>query len=154
MKVVLTGATGTIGQALIHALRDRGDDVAVLSRNPARSSQTLGGEIDAHTWAEPESEAPPTSAFAGADAIVHLAGEPVDQRWNEEAKERIRASRELGTRNLVAGIKAAGTQMKTLVSASASGYYGARGDERVPDRTRRPGDDDLHEVPPASEWSA
>jgi uncharacterized protein (TIGR01777 family) len=145
VKVVLTGATGTIGQALIHALRDRGDDVAVLSRNPARSSQTLGGEIDAHTWAEPESEAPPTSAFAGADAVVHLAGEPVDQRWNDEAKERIRASRELGTRNLVAGIKAAGTQMRTLVSASASGYYGARGDERV-DESASAGDDFLSDV--------
>ncbi len=145
MKVVLTGATGTIGQALINALRDRGDDVAVLSRNPARSSQTLGGEIDAHTWAEPESEAPPTSAFAGADAVVHLAGEPVDQRWNDDAKQRIRNSRELGTRNLVAGMRSAGTRLKTLLSASASGYYGPRGDERV-DEAGDPGDDFLADV--------
>ena len=145
MKVVVTGATGTIGRALIGALRERGDQVAVLSRNPARSSQKLGGDIDAHTWANPESELPPASAFAGADAVVHLAGEPVDQRWNDDAKKRIRDSRELGTRNLVAGMKAAGTQMRTLVSASASGYYGARGAEPV-DESAPAGDDFLADV--------
>ena len=145
MKVVVTGATGTIGRALIGALRERGDEVAVLSRNPAKSSQSLGGDIDAHTWAKPESEPPPASAFARADAVVHLAGEPVDQRWNDDAKKRIRDSRELGTRNLVAGMKAAGTQMRTLVSASASGYYGPRGDERV-DESEPAGDDFLADV--------
>lgn len=140
MKVVVTGATGTIGKALIGALRDRGDDVAVLSRNPGRAREALG--FEAHEWSRPESEPAPPGAFADADAVVHLAGEPVDQRWNDAAKQRIRESRELGTRNLVAGMKAADPHPKTLVSASASGYYGPRGDERV-DESDPPGDDFL-----------
>jgi uncharacterized protein (TIGR01777 family) len=76
---------------------------------------------------------------------VHLAGEPVDQRWNDDAKDRIRGSREHGTRNLVAGMKSAGPRLKTLASASASGYYGPRGDERV-DESGPPGDDFLADV--------
>jgi uncharacterized protein (TIGR01777 family) len=145
LKVVVTGATGMIGGALVDALRQRGDDVAIMSRNPAGTSQVLGGDVDAHTWSDPEREPAPADAFSGADAVVHLAGESVDQRWSDDAKRRIRDSRELGTRNLVAGLKAAGTQLKTLVSASASGYYGARGDERVTEDAP-PGDDFLADV--------
>ncbi len=145
MKVVVTGATGTIGQALVAALRERGDDVVVLSRNPAKTSQTLGGDVDAFTWSNPESEPAPAAVFAGAHAVVHLAGEPVDQRWNDAARERIRDSRELGTRNLVDGMKTAGTSLQTLVSASASGYYGPRGNEPV-DESTGPGDDFLSDV--------
>ena len=145
MKVVVTGATGTIGQALVSALRERGDQIVVLSRNPAKSSQALGGDVEAHTWSEPERETAPPGVFKGADAVIHLAGEPVDQRWSDDAKRRIRDSRELGTRNLVAGMKAAGTQLQTFVSASASGYYGARGDEPVGE-SEPPGDDFLADV--------
>ena len=145
MKVVVTGATGTIGQALVAALQQRGDDVVVLSRNPARSSQKLGGHVAAHTWSDPVNEPAPAGAFTGADAVVHLAGEPVDQRWSDESKRRIRDSRELGTRNLVAGMKSAGTQLQTLVSASASGYYGPRGNEPV-DESEPAGDDFLADV--------
>ena len=65
------------------------------------------------------------------DAVVHLAGEPVAQRWSAKAKEAIRASREDGTRNLVAGIAAADPRPGVLVSSSAVGYYGKHGDERV-----------------------
>lgn len=143
MKVVVTGGTGTIGRALIGALRDRGDDVAVLSRSPDRAREALGA--DAHEWARPETDPAPADAFAGADAVVHLAGEPVDQRWSAETKQRIRDSRELGTRNLVAGMRSAGSPLKTLVSSSASGYYGPRGDERV-DESSAPGDDFLADV--------
>jgi uncharacterized protein (TIGR01777 family) len=145
MKVVVTGATGTIGRALVAALRQRGDDIAVISRNPARTSQRLGGDVDAYTWSDPEREPAPAEAFADADAVIHLAGEPVDQRWTDDAKRRIRDSRELGTRNLVAGMKEAGTRLRTLVSASASGYYGPRGDEPV-DEQAPPGDDFLADV--------
>src|SRR3954447_23570932 len=104
MKVVVTGATGMIGEALVHALRERGDEVAVLSRNPAATTQLLGGGVEPYTWADPAHEPAPAPAFAGADAVVHLAGEPVDQRWSNGAKRRIRNSRQMGTRNLVAGI--------------------------------------------------
>jgi hypothetical protein len=119
VKVVVTGATGLIGGALVDALRERGDDVAILSRNPAATTQLLGGPVDPYTWSDPQHEFAPADAFAGADAVVHLAGEPVDQRWSDGAKRRIRDSRELGTRNLVAGIAAADPPPRTLVSEDA-----------------------------------
>jgi uncharacterized protein (TIGR01777 family) len=145
LKVAVTGATGTIGRALVAALRERGDDVAVLSRDPGRAREALGGDVDAHEWANPEGEPAPAAAFADTDAVVHLAGERVDQRWTDDAKQRIRASRELGTRNLVAGMKSAGPRLKTLVSASASGYYGPHGDEPVTEDAP-PGSDFLADV--------
>jgi uncharacterized protein (TIGR01777 family) len=145
LKVAVTGATGTIGRALVRALRDRGDEVVVLSRNPAKAREALGGDVEAHEWADPLSQPAPTEAFADTDAVVHLAGEPVDQRWSDDAKKRIRESRELGTRNLVAGMKSAGPRLKTLVSASASGYYGPHGDEPVDEQTP-PGKDFLADV--------
>jgi uncharacterized protein (TIGR01777 family) len=145
LKVAVTGATGTIGRALVRALLDRGDDVAVLSRNPQKAREALGDEVEAHEWAQPESEPAPAEALQQTDAVVHLAGEPVDQRWSDEAKKRIRDSRVLGTRNLVAGIRGAGPRLQTLVSASASGYYGPRGDEKVPEGAPA-GDDFLAQV--------
>jgi uncharacterized protein (TIGR01777 family) len=145
LKVAVTGATGTIGRALVAALLDRGDQVAVLSRNPDKAREALGPGVDAHAWPDPESQPAPAEALADADAVVHLAGEPVDQRWSDEAKRRIRESRELGTRNLVAGMKAGGPRLRTLVSASAAGYYGPRGDERVTEDDE-PGDDFLADV--------
>ena len=145
MKVAVTGATGTIGRALVAALHERGDEVAVLSRNPDKATEALGAGVDAYAWPDPESEPAPAEAFADADAVVHLAGEPVDQRWNDEAKRKIRESRELGTRNLVEGMKTAGPRLRTLVSASASGYYGPRGDERVAEDAPA-GDDFLADV--------
>ncbi|MFL6005770.1 MAG: TIGR01777 family oxidoreductase [Gaiellaceae bacterium] len=145
MKVAVTGATGTIGRALVKALLDRDDQVAVLSRNPDKAREALGADVDAHAWSDPESQAAPREALADADAVVHLAGEPVDQRWSDQAKKKIRESRELGTRNLVAGMKDAGPRLRTLVSASASGYYGPRGDEKVTE-SEPAGDDFLADV--------
>ncbi len=141
----MTGATGSIGRAIVAALQERGDEVAVLSRDPGKATEALGADVDAYAWAEPESSPAPAEALADADAVIHLAGEPVDQRWNDESKKRIRDSRELGTRNLVAGMKGAGPRLRTLVSASASGYYGPRGDERV-DESEPAGDDFLADV--------
>ena len=82
----------------------------------------------------------------GADAVVHLAGENVAQRWTAGARRAIRDSREAGTRNLVASLREAGDEAPpVLVSASAVGYYGPRGDERI-DETAPPGDDFLAQV--------
>jgi uncharacterized protein (TIGR01777 family) len=85
--------------------------------------------------------------------VVHLAGEGVGQRWTPKAKQAIRASREVGTRNLVEGLRQAGERPETLVSASASGYYGPRGDEAV-DESAPPGDDFLAGVVTAWEREA
>jgi uncharacterized protein len=142
MRVTVTGATGRIGSHLVAALRARGDDVTVLSRNPGRAGERLG--VDAVAW-EPQREPAPVTALAGRDGVVHLAGEDVGQRWTSAAKQRILGSREQGTRNLVAGLLAAQPRPAALVSASGSGFYGARGDERVDER-EPPGRDWLAEV--------
>ena len=142
MKVTITGATGLIGTRLVRALRERGDDVTVLSRNPDKARAALG--VEAVAW-QPESEPAPAAALAGRDGVLHLAGESIAQRWTAEAKRRILSSRELGTRNLVAGIRAADPRPAALVSASGIDYYGARGDEPVTEDAAA-GDDFLAQI--------
>ena len=146
MKVTVTGATGLIGSALVKALKERGDEVTVLSRNPDRASRALG--VEAVAW-DPMTEPAPSAAINGRDGIVHLAGEPVAQRWTAEAKRAIRASRDVGTANLVAGIAASEPRPAVLVSSSAVGYYGKHGDEII-DESSPAGTDFLAEV--CVEW--
>jgi uncharacterized protein len=141
-RIVITGATGRIGMHLVKALKARGDDVCVLTRNPERASELL--DVEAIAW-DPKSDGAPAEALAGRDAVVHLAGEDVGQRWSDNAKAEILASREKGTRNLITGIFAAEPRPPVLVGASASGYYGPRGDELV-DETSPPGRDWLSDV--------
>ncbi len=128
MRVTVTGATGLIGRRLVERLKARGDEVTVLSRRPSRAAAELG--VDGAEW-DPMAGPAPTDALSGRDGVVHLAGEPVAQRWNDEVKARIRESRELGTRNLVAGIQDADPRPKVLVCASGIDWYGPRGDEEV-----------------------
>jgi uncharacterized protein (TIGR01777 family) len=144
MNVTVTGATGLIGTKLVRALRDHGEAVTVLSRSPEKAQAVLG--VAAVAW-DPLAGPAPAEALSGRDAIVHLAGEPVAQRWSAEVKERIRSSRETGTRNLVAGLAALpeAERPKTLVASSAVGYYGKHGDEPVPE-SAPPGDDFLAQV--------
>ena len=139
MRVTLTGATGRIGARLVAALRRRGDDVTVLSRDAGRARAALA--VEAVAW-QPEQEPAPAAALAGRDGVIHLAGEDVAQRWNDDVKRRLLASRELGTRNLVAGLRAADPPPGVLVSSSAVGYYGPHGEERVTEATP-PGSDFL-----------
>jgi hypothetical protein len=142
-NITMTGATGLIGRKLVKALRDRGDGVTVLSRSPEKAGASL--EVEAVRW-DPEAGPAPAEALVHRDAVVHLAGEPVAQRWSADAKRRIRVSREVGTRNLVAGLREAGTLAPgTLVASSAVGYYGKHGDERITE-VASPGNDFLAEV--------
>ena len=143
MNVTLTGATGLIGGAIVRALHARGDAVTVLSRDPQKARAALG-DVEAHAW-RPLDEPAPAAALSGRDAVVHLAGENVAQRWNDEARRRIHDSREVGTRNLVAGLLAADPRPRVLVSASGVNYYGPRGDEPVTEEAA-PGDDFLAHV--------
>ncbi|MGB0097401.1 MAG: TIGR01777 family oxidoreductase [Solirubrobacteraceae bacterium] len=133
MRVVITGATGTIGHAVTAALRARGDQVVALSRSAEHGRRALGEGVEVHSWPQPTTTPPPAPALAGADAVVHLLGAPVDQRWSEDAKRAIRDSRQLGTRMLVAGLRALSDRERpgVLVSQSATGYYGPRGEERL-----------------------
>jgi uncharacterized protein (TIGR01777 family) len=151
VKVVVTGATGTIGRAVVAALLERGDSVVALSRDASRARSVLGDEVEAHEWTDPKAVPPPAEAFASADGVVHLLGEPVAQRWSDEAKREIRDSRVLGTRNLVAGMRSAGPRLGVIVSQSASGFYGPHGDEVV-DESVGPGTDFLADV--VVDWEA
>jgi uncharacterized protein (TIGR01777 family) len=153
MRLVVTGATGLIGRSVVERLQQRGDTVIALSRRPQRAAETLGGGVETAAWPDPAAGQPPTEVLSGADAVVNLLGEPVAQRWSRQAKERIHGSRVLGTRNLVAGIRALpeGHRPQVLISQSATGYYGPRGDEEL-DESAPPGDDFLAEVVKA--WEA
>jgi uncharacterized protein len=133
MRIVVTGATGLIGRALVNALGDRGDEVVALSRDADRARQTLGERIQAHAWPDPAGAPPPEAALAGVDAVVHLLGEPVAQRWTDQAKQGIRRSRVDGTRSLVQGLLALAPDRRpgVLVSQSATGFYGPRRDEQL-----------------------
>ncbi|HEX8744793.1 MAG TPA: TIGR01777 family oxidoreductase [Thermoleophilaceae bacterium] len=131
MRVAVTGATGNIGSALVRELLARGDEVVALTRDPAGARAKLGEEVSAVRWEKPAAEPAPAAALSGCDAVVHLLGEPVDQRWSEEARRRIRDSRVNGTRYLVAGLRDADPRPPVLVSQSATGWYGPHGDEPV-----------------------
>src|SRR5271166_6356172 len=102
LRVTVTGATGLLGPSLVAALRERDAQVTVLTRDPARAKARLG-DVQAVGW-EPLSEPAPTDALAGRDAVLHLAGEPVAQRWSAKARRAIRESRTIGTNNLLDGL--------------------------------------------------
>jgi uncharacterized protein (TIGR01777 family) len=147
MQVVVTGATGTIGQSLVGELQDRGHDVVALSRDTRRAADVLGSAVKIIAWPEPAQAAPPAEALAGSDAVINLLGEPIAQRWTEEAKRRIRDSRVETTRRLVGAIREldADRRPRILISQSATGFYGPRGDEWV-DEDSDPGTDWLAEL--------
>jgi uncharacterized protein (TIGR01777 family) len=132
MRILITGATGTIGLAVADAVRSRGDTVVATSRDPDRGRRVLGAEAEVHAWPDPAVAPPPAEALR-VDAIVHLLGEPIDQRWTEESRRRIHDSRVKGTQQLVAGLTALGAEHRpgVLVSQSAVGYYGDRGAETL-----------------------
>jgi uncharacterized protein (TIGR01777 family) len=146
-RIVITGATGTIGRPVAEALQQRGDQVVALSRNRARASQILGAEVEIQLWDDPQASRPPAAALAGAEAVIHLLGEPVAQRWSDAAKQRIRASRVESTRLLVAALRELPDEQRpgVLVSQSATGFYGPS-DERELDERAAAGSDFLAEV--------
>jgi hypothetical protein len=115
------------------ALLARGDEVMGLSRDPERA-RASNPTVTWHGW-NATAERPPAAALEGVDAVINLIGEPIDQRWTEEAKQRIRDSRERATKNVVDALSAADPRPRALVSQSAVGYYGDRGDAIVDEST-------------------
>jgi uncharacterized protein (TIGR01777 family) len=147
VKVLLTGASGFIGSAVCDSLLVRGDSVVGLTRDPERARGT-NPSVVWHGW-EPTLERPPAEAFDGVTGVVNLVGERIDQRWTDEAKERIRESRRTGNRNLVGAIAGLQEKPHVLVSQSAIGYYGDRG-EAILDESAEPGEGFDSEV--VREW--
>jgi uncharacterized protein (TIGR01777 family) len=143
VRVAVTGATGLIGTRIVGALQARGDEVTVLSRDALRAREALG-DVDAHAWTPVDGPAP-TAALSGRDGVIHLAGEPVAQRWSDDARRRIHDTRELGTRNLVEGLRAADPRPRALLSASGVDYYGKTGDQLLTEESP-PGDGFLPRV--------
>jgi uncharacterized protein (TIGR01777 family) len=149
MRVLVTGGTGFIGRRLVARLAARGDEVVVLSRRPPAGSKSLPAQRIL-VW-HAESGPPTPDAFGAIDAVVNLEGESIVGRWSASKKERIRRSRVDGTRHLVQGIAAAKPRPRVLVSGSAVGYYGPRGDETL-DESSPSGNDFLAGV--CREWEA
>ncbi len=121
MKITVTGASGFIGRQLLLKLSAAGHQLHALGRRPVEGAAAFS------LWDAIEGE-PPVESLASADAIVHLGGEPVAQRWTPEAKRRIRESRVAGTRHLVQALSKLSHPPGVLISASAVGIYGSRGD--------------------------
>lgn len=124
MDFLITGATGFLGKKVVDQLLARGDSVNYLARQRSKHIDTRAAF---HSW-DGKSVAP-LNVLPRLDAVIHLMGEPVAQRWTPEVKDRIRRSRINSTRQLVAAIASLRFKPSVFVSASAVGYYGNRGNE-------------------------
>ncbi len=140
---MISGSSGLIGSALSAALKARGDAVAKLVRHAPLASDEIEWNADAGLADE--------RAFDDADVVVNLAGENIAQRWTRDAMQRIRDSRVRGTERLARTIAALPKKPRLLISGSAIGIYGSRGDE-VLDESSSLGDDFLADV--CKEWEA
>lgn len=141
MKILVSGLSGLVGQSLGPFLTNGGHEVIGLSRSPGNTGigwNPSDGQID-------------KDGLAGVDAVVHLAGENIAKRWNEKQKRRIRESRVKGTTLLCETLAEMETPPKVLVSASAIGYYGDRGEEVLTENSS-PAEGFLPEV--CKDWEA
>lgn len=145
MNVTITGASGLVGRRLLKTLAQNGHSLHVLSRH---GGTNLPPGVRISVW-DAMKGPPSEDALRDADAVIHLAGEPVAQRWTAEVKRRIRDSRVTGTRHLVEGIAKLSRKPAALISASAIGFYGSRGDAAL-DENASPGSGFLAEV--CVEW--
>jgi hypothetical protein len=148
-RIAITGATGLLGTALVPFLTGAGHEVVRVTRRPAAAAQLPAGVRDIG-W-DPERGELDARALEGVDAVVHLAGAPVSERWTEEHKREIRDSRVKGTRLLMETLARLTTRPGVLVSASAVGYYGDGGDQLMHE-TSPAGQGFLADI--AREWEA
>lgn len=133
MKIAIAGGSGFLGEPLTRRLVARGDDVAVLSRNPARVAAGRGVAWDPANLEEEWSD-----EVANADAVINLAGENIgDGRWSDQRKRRLIASRLDSTGALVAAMRRNPAKKRTILNASAVGFYGDRKDEIVDESAPR-----------------
>jgi hypothetical protein len=148
-KIILTGATGSIGQNLVRELSARGDEVIVFTRNPENAAKKIANVSKYVKW-EYERMNAWMHDLHGVDVVVHLAGANLGaKRWNEEYKKLAYDSRIIGTRNLVDAIKSVEKKPKAFICSSATGFYGNRYDE-VLDENSSPGNDFLAKL--CNDW--
>jgi len=148
MRIFMTGGKGFVGSMLTRAFCEKGHEVTVLTRRVRPDGTAEKGVLLLE--GDPTQSGDWQKSVAGHHAIVNLAGEPVFKRWTKEAKERIRASRIRTTRNVVEALPTPSPGV-SLLSTSAVGYYGFRGDEPL-DEESPPGDDFLASV--CTQWEA
>lgn len=155
MRVFVTGGTGLVGSRLIRRLRERRDQVVLLSRRPAAAREHVGpdGQV---VEGDPMQPGPWMDALGACDAVVHLAGENIfNRRWSKEFKALLLESRVKSTENVVQALArnphTPSGVAKVLVNASAIGYYGPHGDEELTEDSP-PGSDFLAHV--CTEWEA
>lgn len=131
MRVVVSGGTGFIGRPLCQKLVALGHSVIVLTRNPGSAWARLDPRVSVTRWEGTQRPGPEClAALAGCEAVINLAGEPIaDRRWSDWVKDDLRASRIGATAALVSMLSTRGVKPGLLISASAIGYYGPRGDE-------------------------
>ena len=125
MNVTITGGAGLIGRRLIKILTGAGHSVHILSRH---AGTNLPPGVRLSVWDALKGE-PPADAFQNADAVIHLAGAPIAQRWTPEVKQQLRDTRVLGTERLIHALSTMSRRPSVLVSSSAIGIYGDRGNE-------------------------
>jgi uncharacterized protein (TIGR01777 family) len=146
MRIVITGGTGFIGQALVPVLSAAGHEITVLSRNPAevRRLYTVAGypAVEARGYT-PLLPGDWGAVFNGADAVVHLAGEPINGRWTPNTKRAMRDSRWTGTKMVVDAMLAAEPRPRVLVSMSAARAYGTSDHTTFDEDSPRPAAPDL-----------
>lgn len=147
MKIIVTGSTGLVGRALVRSLLEEGHSVTRLVRGEAQEFRAPG--TSAVRW-NPSDGTIDAGALEGHDGAVHLAGESIAEgRWTDEKKRRIRDSRVKGTRLIAETLAGLKERPRVLVSASAIGFYGDRGEEILTEESA-PGDDYLSRV--CREW--
>jgi uncharacterized protein (TIGR01777 family) len=150
MKILITGSTGLVGTALTQDLQRAGNTICRLIR-PGTSTQAIGNAqgFDVN-WNPATGEL--GGAAVGAEAVVNLAGASIaDGRWTPQRKDLLRSSRVDTTRALVQALAKMSARPRVLVSASATGYYGNRGDETLTESSQ-PGNGFLSEI--AKEWES
>ena len=148
MKVAITGATGFVGSRLVEKLNKQEDRILILTRNPERAKLIFPAAVFSNLEIvkyNPKQAGDWQNKISGCDGVVNLAGEPIAERWSEEHKQEIKASRQLATQNIVAAIEKAESKPTILVNASAIGYYGTSETETF-DENSPAGNDFLAEV--------